>query len=133
MEAAIAYFQFDDIDGEIHVHASFDAGSDITGFGPRTLDEALTRVPEDNHFEIKSVFEDMLMNSLRDYVISFEIDEDCHRTGVWDLKAKIGSNQFDLGNYFVFAEGNGVEGLRSWVRIRERWAAQALESADRAS
>ncbi|MBA8835167.1 hypothetical protein [Rhizobium leguminosarum] len=129
MEAAISYVQFDDIEGEVHVLASFDAGFDITGFGPLTLNEVLTRLPEDHHFEIKSIFEDMLMNSRPGYGISFEVDDDCHETGVRDLMAVVGSHEFHLGSYFVFAEGNGVEGLRSWVRIRERRAAEAQEVA----
>ncbi|NTF49109.1 hypothetical protein [Rhizobium rhizogenes] len=122
MEAAIANIQFNNIEGEIHVYASLDGNPEIIGFGPMTLADVISRIPEDNHFEIKSVFRDMLSNSLPGYMIRFEIDEDCGQIGVLDLKAMIGTNEFDLGNYFIFAEGNGVTGLRSWVAIRERHA-----------
>lgn len=130
MEAAIANVQFDNIEGDIHVFASFDSEPDVIGFGLGTLAEVISRVPVDNRFEIKSVFEDMQSNSLPGYVITFQVDENCRQRGVLDLKVVVDGHQFDLGSYFVFAEGNGMTGLRSNAAIREKRALSAFDGVD---
>ncbi|MBP2444788.1 hypothetical protein [Rhizobium leguminosarum] len=130
MEAAIANIQFDNIEGDIHVYSSFDAGPDVIGFGLDTLAEAISRVREDNHFEIESVFEDMQAKSLPGCQITFEIDEVGQQRGVLDLKVVVDGHQFDLGSYFVFAEGNGMTGLRSNAAIREKRALSAFDGVD---
>lgn len=121
MEAAIAIVQFDNIEGDIHVYSSLDVGPDVIGIGLGTLAEVISRVPDDNHFEIKSVFGDMQANSLPGSQITFEIDEGGRQSGAQDIKAVVDGHQFELGSYFIFAEGNGMTGLHSNVLIRKRY------------
>ncbi|MGO4569608.1 hypothetical protein AB4Z52_32335 [Rhizobium sp. 2YAF20] len=124
----MAKIQFDDIgsdDNEMLVYGLFSTGEEIISFGDRGLAEILTRIQEDNHFEVKAIYEDVKASGLTDFKISFEIEEDGNTSGVFDLKAVVDGHEFHLGCYFVFAEGNGVHGLLSGVRIRERWAEDA--------
>jgi len=106
--------QFDDIEGEIHVYATFASGHEIIGFGDAAVGEVLAELEEDHHFEIKSIYENLKASSLEGFTFTFSIDETNFEFGVSELKAFVGDYERYLGTYFVFAEGGGADGLLEW-------------------
>lgn len=106
----MAQIQFDDIDGEIHVYALFTSGVEIIGFGDTAFASVLNQIEDGNHFEIRSIYDNIRSSDLADYTITFNIEEE-DSGSVVDFKAIVAGREHYMGCYFVFAEGGGADGL----------------------
>ncbi|WP_426122769.1 hypothetical protein [Pararhizobium sp. PWRC1-1] len=111
----MAQVQFDDIEGEIHVYATFASGHEIIDFGDAAVREVLAELEEGHCFEIKSIYENLKTSSLEGFTVTFIVDETNFEFGVRELKAVVGGFERYLGTYFVFAEGGGTNGLLEWA------------------
>jgi hypothetical protein len=119
----MAYVQFDRLMGSTHVFGRFENKEQVIGFGKVALDEILEQIVPGNQFEIRALYSEFRKIRLVGAKMSFDIDEDCDRYGVYNLEASIQGHGPDLGCYFVFAEGGGAYGLIRYVRQLAKWAA----------
>lgn len=121
--ASVQFFDIGTGSYEMLVYGFFSDGHELIVYGDAGLAEVLTRIDEDNHAELKMIYDDVVDAQLTGFKISFEIDES-GSGGVSELKAVVDDHEFFLGNYFVYAEGGGAAGLRTGVTIREKQSAE---------
>lgn len=114
----MAFIQFDDTVGEMHVFASFGNKDTLIGFGDEAFALVLDRIHADNQVEIRAIYDNIRKSDLEDYTITFNVADGDYPHGVSELKATVMGVEYVLGNYFVFAEGGGADGLM--VRTKSR-------------
>ncbi|MDI5930171.1 hypothetical protein QBK93_36935 [Rhizobium leguminosarum] len=120
----MAKIQFDDIgadDGQMLVYGLFLDGDELIGHGDQGLADIMARISEDNHMEIKAIYDDVKASSLGGFNISFDVDETGETSGVSNLKVILDGHAFELDWYREFAEHNGMLGLRRSFRTRGLW------------
>jgi hypothetical protein len=120
----MAKMQFDDIDaddGQMLVYGLFHNGDELIGHGDQGLADIMARISEDNHMEIKAIYDDVKASGLGNFNISFDVDETGERSWVSNLKVVLDGHAFELGWYRDFAEHNGMLGLRYSYRTHRLW------------
>ncbi|UIJ85294.1 hypothetical protein LZK77_16390 [Rhizobium leguminosarum] len=120
----MAKIQFDDVgadDGQMLVYGLLLDIDELIGHGDQGLADIMTRISEDNHMEIKAIYQDVKASGLSNFNISFDVDETGDTSWISNLKVVLDGHAFELCGYRDFAEHNGMLGLRYSYRTRRLW------------